>query len=77
MQCSIAMQQNCTHVPRQFFLLFAVNEEEEKEMEEEEVEQKEVEEKEKVEEEEMVITMKSSTTMQRSCTHWPREFSSE
>ena len=75
MQCSVAMQQNCTHVPRQFFLLFAVNEKEEKkEKEEEEVEEeKEVEEvKEKEEEEEIIITMQSCTTMQRSCTRGPK-----
>ena len=78
-QCSIAMQQNCTHVPRQFFLLFAVNEEEEEKEKEEEVEEeKEVEEEEEKEEEgEIMITMQSSTTMPRSCTRGPREFSSE
>ena len=81
MQCSVAMQQNCTHVPRQFLLLFAVNEKEEKKEKEdkEEVDQeKEVEEvKEKEEEEEIIITMQSCTTMQRSCTRGPKEFSSE
>ena len=82
-QCSIAMQQNCTHVPRQFFLLFAVNEEEEEKEKEEEVEEEKEkeeeveEEKEKEEEEEIMITMQSSTTMPRSCTRGPREFSSE
>ena len=80
MQCSVGMQQNCTHVPRQFFLLFAVNEKEvKKEKEEEEVEEeKEVEKvKEKEEEEEIRITMQSCTTMERSRTRWPKELSSE
>ena len=73
MQCSVAIHQNCTLVPRQFFLLFAVNEKEEKKEKEEE----EVEEEKEVEEEEITITMQSYTTLQRSCTRGPREFSSE
>ena len=76
MQCSVAMQHNCTHVPRQFSLLFAVNEKE-KEKEEEVEEEKEVEDEKKEEEEEITITMQSCTTMQQSCTRGPREFSSE
>ena len=79
MQCSVAMQHNCTHVPRQFFLLFPVNKKEEEEVEEEKEveEEREKEEEEKEEEQEITFTMQSCTAMQRNCTCGPREFSSE
>ena len=72
MQCSTAMQQNCTHGERNCF--FPVNEEKDKgkEVEEERKDQEKEEEEEEVveeEEEEITTTMQSSAAMQQSSTH--------